>query len=121
MEGPVGVLGGRATADFAFSGRAMADMYRQATGQPVDGVIALDVPALASLLRTVGPVSIEGVGEPVSAGNVGRLLLHDFYQGLGPTSDQTLRRERQGDVVRAVMERLTGGAHDAVAVGRALG
>ena len=36
-----------ATADFAFSGRAMADMYRQATGQPVDGVIALDVPALA--------------------------------------------------------------------------
>jgi hypothetical protein len=110
-----------ATADFAFSGRAMADMYRQASGQAVDGVIALDVPALAALLRTVGPVSIEGVAEPVTAENVGRLLLHDFYQGLGPTSDQALRRERQGDVVKAVMDRLTGQPHDAVTVGRALG
>jgi hypothetical protein len=110
-----------ATADFAFSGRAMADMYRQATGQPVDGVIALDVPALAGLLRTVGPVSIEGVAEAVTADNVGRLLLHDFYQGLGPHSDQTLRRERQADVVRALMDRLIDGARDAVTLGRALG
>lgn len=110
-----------ATADFAFSGRAMADMYRQASGQPVDGVIALDVPALAGLLSTVGPVSIEGVAEEVNAANVGRLLLHDFYDGLGPTSDQTLRRERQSDVVKAVVDRLTGQPHDAVAVGRALG
>ena len=110
-----------ATADFAFSGRAMTDMYRQATGQAVDGVIALDVPALAGLLRTVGPVSIEGVGEPVTADNVGRLLLNDFYQGLGPTSDQTVRRERQGDVVKAVMDRIASGSRDAVALGRAFG
>jgi hypothetical protein len=110
-----------ATADFAFSGRAMADMYRQAADQAVDGVIALDVPALARLLGTVGPVSIDGLAEPVTAGNVGRLLLNDFYQGLGPTSDQTLRRERQGDVVKAVMDRVTGESHDAVSLGRALG
>ena len=110
-----------ATADFAFSGRAMADMYRQASGQPVDGVIALDVPALAALLRTVGPVAVEGVAEPVTADNVGRLLLHDFYEGLGPTSDQTLRRERQGEVVKAVVDRLTSGARDGVTLGRELG
>jgi hypothetical protein len=110
-----------ATADFAFSGRAMADMYRQASGQAVDGVIALDVPALAGLLRTVGPVTIDGVAEPVTGDNVARLLLHDFYKGLGPHSDQTLRRERQSDVVRAVMDRLIGGARDAVTLGRALG
>ena len=110
-----------ATADFAFSGRAMADMYRQATGQAVDGVIALDVPALAGLLGTVGAVAIEGVAEPVTADNVGRLLLNDFYQGLGPTSDQTLRRERQGDVVKAVVDRISSGSRDAVALGRALG
>ena len=110
-----------ATADFAFSGRAMADMYRQAVGQPVDGVIALDVPDLAGLLRTVGPVVIDGVAEPVTDGNVGRLLLRDFYQGLGPTSDQTIRRERQGDVVRAVVDKISAGTHDSVALGRALG
>ena len=110
-----------ATADFAFSGRAMAAMYGQAAGQSVDGVIALDVPALAGLLGAVGAVSIDGVAEPVTAGNVGQLLLNDFYQGLAPTSDQTLRRERQGDVVKAVMDRITGQPHDAVALGRAVG
>jgi hypothetical protein len=110
-----------ATADFAFSGRAMADMYRQATGQGVDGVIALDVPALAGLLRTVGPVAIDGVAEPITATNVGRLLLNDFYQGLGPTTDQTLRRERQGEVVKAIIDRLTTGSQDMVTLGRELG
>jgi len=110
-----------ATADFAFSGRAMADMYRQSSGQAVDGVIALDVPALAGLLRTVGAVSIEGVAEPVTGDNVGRLLLNDFYQGLGPTSDQTIRRERQSEVVRAVVDRVASGSGDAVVLGRALG
>ncbi len=110
-----------ATADFAFSGRVMADMYFQATRQAVDGVIALDVPALAGLLGTVGAVSIEGVAEPVTAQNVGRLLLNDFYQGLSPTSDQTVRRERQGDVVKAVVDRITSGSRDAVSLGRAMG
>jgi len=110
-----------ATADFAFSGRAMVDMYRQATGQLLDGVIALDVPALAGLLRTVGAVSIDGVAEPITADNVSRLLLNDFYQGLGPTSDQTLRRERQGEVVKAIIDRLTTGIRDTVTLGRALG
>lgn len=110
-----------ATADFAFSGRAMADMYRQATGQAVDGVIALDVPALARVLAIVGPVSIQGVAQPITADNVGRLLLHDFYQGLGPVSDNALRRERLDEVVKAVVDRITAGSRDAVALGRALG
>jgi hypothetical protein len=99
----------------------MAGMFRQAAGQGVDGVIALDVPALAGLLRTVGPVSIDGVAEPITADNIGRLLLNDFYQGLGPTGDQNLRRERQGEVVKAVVDRLTTGTRDAVSLGRELG
>ncbi len=110
-----------ATADFAFSGRAMVDMYRQATGQPVDGVIGVDVPGLASLLAAVGPVTVDGLAEPLTATNVSRVLLHDLYRGLGPTSDQTVRKERLGDVLRAVIDRLTTGERDAVALGRELG
>ncbi|MGH9265548.1 MAG: DUF4012 domain-containing protein, partial [Acidimicrobiales bacterium] len=110
-----------ATADFSLSGRAMADMYRQATGQPVDGVIAIDVPGLAGVLRAVGPVAIDAVAEPIGPDNIGRLLLHDFYQGLAPTSDTTIRRERLGEVVGAVVARLTEGSHDAVGLGRELG
>ncbi len=110
-----------ASADFPFSGQAMVDMYRQATGQSLDGVIALDIPGLAAMLGVIGPVSIDGVVEPITDLNLGRLLLHDFYEGLGPTSDQTLRRERHGEVVRAVVDRLTNGTQDVVSLGRALG
>jgi hypothetical protein len=110
-----------ATADFALSGRSMVDMYRQATGQSVDGVIAIDVPGLAALLQVVGPVTVAGIGEPVTAMNVSRILLHDLYDGLPPSSDQTGRREHLGDVTSAVITSLTTGSRDAVALGRALG
>jgi len=110
-----------ATADFALSGRAMADMYQQATGQPVDGVIAIDVPGLAGVLRAVGPVAIDAVAEPIGPDNVARLLLHDFYQGLPPITDTSVRRERLGEVVTAMVDRLTMGSHDAVTLGGELG
>ena len=110
-----------ATADFAFSGRAMADMYRQATGQSVDGVIAIDVPGLAAILRVVGAVTVPGIAEPVDAQNIGRVLLHDLYEGVPYSGDQSGRRERLGDVTRAVINRLTTGSSDAIALGRELG
>ncbi|MDQ4134387.1 MAG: DUF4012 domain-containing protein, partial [Actinomycetota bacterium] len=97
------------------------DMYRQATGESIDGVIAVDVPGLARLLRVVGPVTVTGVPEPIGAHNVGRVLLHDLYQGLGPASEHAFRRERQGDITKAVIDRLTTSSHDGVAVGRELG
>jgi len=110
-----------ATADFAFSGTAMGDMYRQATGRSVDGIIAIDVPGLSAILRVVGPIRIEGVAEEITAANLGRILLHDLYQGLGPNSDTSVKGERQGDVVTALVSRLTTGSHDAVALGKELG
>jgi hypothetical protein len=109
-----------ASADFAWSGRAMASMYHQATGQPVDGVIAIDVPTVAALLSVVGPVPVEGISEPVSSANAVRILLHDQYEGVPPGTDPG-RRERLAELTRAVMARLTGGAHDAVALGRIIG
>lgn len=110
-----------ATADFAFSGRAMVDMYRQATGQSVDGVIAVDVPGLAALLRVVGPVPVDGRAEPISAENAGRVLLKELYDGLGVADDQSARKERLADVLRVVGERLITGTRDAVRLGRELG
>ncbi|HEX8769281.1 MAG TPA: DUF4012 domain-containing protein, partial [Acidimicrobiales bacterium] len=109
-----------ATADFPFSAQAMADMYKQATGRGVDGVVAIDVPGLAAILRVVGPVTVPDIPQPISAENVGQLLLHDLYTGLPPQSDQSGRRERLGDVTEAVIDRLTTGNRDAVALGRGL-
>lgn len=109
-----------ATADFDWSGRAMADMYRQATGSAIDGVVALDVPGLALLLRVVGPVAVPGLDAPISAGNAGRVLLHDLYRGVAEGGDQGPRREILGDVAKAVIERLTSGSHDLVGIGTTL-
>ncbi|MGI9022388.1 MAG: DUF4012 domain-containing protein, partial [Acidimicrobiales bacterium] len=108
-----------ATADFEWSGRAMVDMYRQATGQSIDGVLAIDVPGLAELLRVTGPVTVDGVDEPISANNAGRVLLHDLYEGLAPASDQSDRREVLDNVAAAVIERLSAGVRDVVGLGSA--
>jgi hypothetical protein len=110
-----------ATADFAWSGRAMSDMYLQATGEAVDGVVAIDVPGLASLLRVLGTVQLEGIEEPLSADNLGRILLHDLYQGLLPDDDAVARRGQLNEVTRVVTERLTGGAGDVVGLASELG
>ncbi|HEX8769480.1 MAG TPA: DUF4012 domain-containing protein, partial [Acidimicrobiales bacterium] len=109
-----------ATADFAFSGRAMVDMYHQKTGQQLDGVIGVDVPGIAALLRGVGPVAAEGIGSPVDADNVGRVVLHDLYQGLPPNADQGERRELLGEVTSAVVDKLTSGSTDAFGLGQQL-
>jgi len=110
-----------ATADFPFSARAMTDMYQQATRQQINGVIGLDVPALAAMLRVIGPVSVQGVAEPISAASAARILLHDLYEGEPPYSDSIDRRERLGEVTKAVIDRLTSGTTDAVALGLELG
>ena len=110
-----------ASADFAVSGRTMISMYRQATGQTLDGVIAIDVPGLAALLRVVGPVQVAGIAEPLTAENAPKALLHDLYNGLAPNDPQANRRERLGDVVRSVIEKLTTGTRDTIGLGRELG
>src|SRR5205823_6534074 len=69
-----------ATADFPWSAGVMRDMYSQAAGQEVDGVIAIDVPGLAALLRVTGPVQVPGLSRPLSVGNAAEVLQHDLYQ-----------------------------------------
>jgi hypothetical protein len=104
-----------ATADFSFSGRAMQAMYRQATTQNVDGVIGLDVPALSALLTVVGPVSVPGVSQPVTATNASQLLMHDFYSAY-PTGQEASRHELLSEVVDQVVSKLSAGAFDPVAL-----
>lgn len=109
-----------ATADFALSGQAMVDMYRQATGEQLDGVIAIDVPGIAGLLRVLGPLSVPGIPQPISAANASRVLLKDLYDGLPPWRDVSDRRERLGEVTEALISRLTTGTTNAVALGQEL-
>ena len=112
-----------ATADTALAGRTMASMYRAKTGDRIDGVIALDVPAIAGLLAVTGPVSAPGVVQPITADNAASLLLNDLYAApLGSAAEaRTIRQEEQARVMGAVIERIRGGSLNTAALVRALG
>jgi len=112
-----------ATADFSWSGAAMKAMYAQATGSNIDGVVALDVPAIAALLKTTGPVTVPGIPTPLTSANAAQVLLHDLYQGLPPTFSEAdaARVEKLGDVAATLIDRLSKGSYDAVEIGRSLG
>ena len=94
-----------ATADYPFSGADMQAMYQQVTGTHVDGVIALDVPALVSLLKLTGPVTVPGIDQPVTASNATELLLHQLYEGF-PSGPQTERHDDISAVARAVVDKM---------------
>ena len=108
-----------ATPDFAFSGRAMVDMYHQATGESVSGVIALDVPALAQILDVIGPVNAAGVATPISSANAATVLLHDLYSA-DNSVDQGQRIEHLSDVAGAIVQRMTHGDVDSISLARHL-
>jgi hypothetical protein len=100
-----------ATADFDFSAKAIQDMYHQSTGKRVDGVIALDVPALSSLLSVVGPVSVPDINEQITADNAGTVILHDLYDTF-TVNQQVVRKELLSEVVTEVVNRLSAGSFD---------
>lgn len=81
------------TPDFPTAAGVMAAMWRGATGQEVDGVIAVDAAGLAHLLEVVGPVSVPEAGE-VTADTFLPLALNEAY----------LRFPEKPDRARALIE-----------------
>lgn len=64
--------------DFAVDGRLAQQMYSQATGVDVDGVIAIDPVVLSYVLEATGPVALSG-GEQLTSANAAKLLMSDVY------------------------------------------
>jgi hypothetical protein len=56
--------------DFPTSARAAMNLYQRGQGRAVTGAIAFDPTAVQLLLAAIGPVSVEGIPEPISATNV---------------------------------------------------
>ena len=95
------------TADFPFSGSVLRAMYLQATGTADDGVVALDVHALAGLLTLTGPVVVDGIAQPVTAQNVTYLLMHQLYVTYPASPDQSERKVTLAAVASAVVHRIS--------------
>ncbi len=93
-----------ATAGFPWTGGDLQAMYAQATGQHVNGVLALDVPAVASLLQLTGPVTVPGIAQPITAANVSGILLNQLYNGIPVNTE---RHDELTAVAKAVVDQLS--------------
>ena len=89
--------------DFPSDAQVIAELYPQAGGQEVDGVIAVDPAGLAALLQLTGPVQVEGLDQPLSADNAEEILLKTQYLELG---DRAARGEVLSAATKATFEKL---------------
>ena len=95
------------TPQFDVNAPLATRMWKAATGQSVDGVMALDVTGLKELLAVTGPVTTAN-GTVVAASGVDQLLLHDQYAGEDYTtgSPQASRVDQLGSLAAAVLHAL---------------
>jgi Protein of unknown function (DUF4012) len=81
---PFNVLGTWERATFSPSFPAVATtlmaMYENATGRPVDGVVAVDAIMLGLLTDATGPIQHEGFDEVVTSENASRVLMYEIYK-----------------------------------------
>jgi len=92
------------TPNLPDSAAVAVSMWRQSTGQEVDGVIVLDPIALRSLLDASGPVDVDG--RQISAENVAQYLLIDQYRGLDYDLKNPERTEEMNAARRAGLSRV---------------
>jgi hypothetical protein len=89
--------------NFPSSASVISQLYPQAGGAPVDGVISVDPTGLASLLELTGPVTVPGLDEPLSADNAVDILTTRQYLELG---DRAARGEVLAEATKATFQKL---------------
>jgi len=107
------------TADFPWTGGDLLAMYEKATGIKDDGVIALDVHALAGLLSLSGPVTVPGIDTQISSSNVSALLLDTLYRE-HPAGNQSGRKDEIAAVAEASVQKLSSEHIDVAELGHVL-
>jgi len=90
--------------DLPTVGAVAADLYEQATGLSIEGVVTLDPYAMQALLTLTGPVSAGGLR--LDASNVVPYILVDQYNEF--EGDEAGREAALGALVTAAFDALTG-------------
>lgn len=104
------------TPSFPTDATLASDMFEQAYGIAVDGVISTDPVALARLLKATGPVQLP-LGESLTASNAVSLLLSKVYQDI---QDPAQEDAFFAQAANAVFAALSAGQGDARATVEAL-
>ena len=83
-------------------------LYPQAGGDPIDGVLALDPYGLADLIGLTGPIDVPGLGR-LTAANTASELLQGQYAAFAE-SQQRVAHDYDQDALRIEFHRLTTGS-----------
>ena len=92
------------TPDFPSLAVAVAELYPQSGGQPINGVLSVDPAGLAAIMRYTGPIEVPG-REPLTAENTEQFLLFDQYVEF--ETDNEERVELLDDIAETTFDRLT--------------
>lgn len=92
--------------DMPMVGQVMSELYPQAGGQPVDGVITVDPVALQALLTFTGPITVTGYPEPLTSETAADILLRQQYLTFDQRSD---RKDFLEEATRKTFDLLTSG------------
>ena len=95
------------TPQFDVTAELAARMWVARTGQPVNGVLALDIVGLRQIMAATGPVQVGSL--TLDAGTVQQYLLHDQYAGLTNNSGENASRaDGLGAIASSVLRQLQG-------------
>jgi Protein of unknown function (DUF4012) len=113
---------GNLSPHFPYAAQIWAARWRAATGESVDGSIALDPATLSYLLAVTGPVTIAD-GTVLGADNVVDFLLRDEYARFpgNEPQDREERKQFQVGVAQGVIQRILSGDGSARELASALG
>jgi hypothetical protein len=101
-----------ASPRFDVTGSLAAEMWHAATGETVDGVLALDPVALKALLAAEGPIDV--AGRTLAMDDIVQyVLLQQYRDAPSGDPDQQARRDQLGAVARASVDRLDAGEYQA--------
>lgn len=105
------------TPRFDVTAPLAAKMWTALTGQPVNGVMAMDVAGVKQLLEATGPVVVGG--QTIGPDNVEQYLLHDQYVGL-TDSGSAQRLDALGALTKVVLHQLEGQSTNLRTLGQAV-
>jgi hypothetical protein len=106
-------------ANFDWTAATAAAMFKKSTGIPVDDIIALDVPAMAAMLRVTGPLTVPGIPEQLNSQNFETVVLHDLYKNFAVGS-QLPRYADLSEISASLLQRIRSDQSDEISFVRAL-
>ena len=115
--------------DFPEAADVARALYAQDQGIQTDGAIALDLRAVQLLVGAVGPLQVPGIAEPVTGENTIQWMKAAWQAPVGSEAESgpgsafwwEKRKDFMGELVRAALVRVQGGADiNMVAMARAL-